>query len=608
MTSSMLAYCGTDDALPPSAFQDSDTFLQSFIFTDCLDAAQTRWMPSSIRSPALATNADLPLHIQFPPIAFLDWDAADEIVRTAATEGEERFWHKMSATYRSAECAAAMWDARDRSMDSAHYDANLFGGDIDEIARTQFASMIPRASARGFVKLFSLLEKAKERRRIIGWPKAFNAAERECVRILRLSHAVVPFPRIEDICQAVRYKYAAQLDLKKMFQQLALTGGAHEYFCFTYQGVTYSLATVPTGAVAPPLLAQILLRSFCALAIRATNCTDTVHAHVLIDNARFASNDFDALCAVWNEVHRLFAAAKVTVGEITAPTPDMQPYVFLGITFDHVTGTVALGPKTLGKLRVATAILRSVPHQQFEARAIAALYGYCAWGSIITGEPMHNYYHVTKFIRRLSKRVKGDYGTVTTIWPCIIHQWIQWMDRVSCTRKVIPRIPTSDGTVLLVRALAYTDASDEGWGAVVYTDAEETLIYAGTWTPQEKTLHINVKETLAVKRLLQALPTHERRGTATAVRPVHWILQLLIDNTSTIAWVKKSRAPSFVANAIVADIAAMGADRHVILESCDYVKSPNNHADKPSRETTSRSGNPELGRNWVLGAMPPVCQ
>lgn len=50
---------------------------------------------------ASAAEQDHPLHVQFPPVAFLSWTIADELIKLAASRCDELVWFKMTAPYRN---------------------------------------------------------------------------------------------------------------------------------------------------------------------------------------------------------------------------------------------------------------------------------------------------------------------------------------------------------------------------------------------------------------------------------------------------------------------------------------------------------------------------
>jgi hypothetical protein len=170
--------------------------------------------------------------------------------------------------------------------------------------RSLWASAVPCHQGCRATASFSVLELLKGRRRVIAWPRATNAAERRILDMFKHLHCVVPFPKAATLRRRVLWRYAAHIDLTQFFQQSVLE--AKHRFYFAHKGKVDALTTIPTGAVSPPIMAQILLRACVTLAIRRANVTDRVVFDTMIDNARLCSNDWDALSAAWTELLRGF--------------------------------------------------------------------------------------------------------------------------------------------------------------------------------------------------------------------------------------------------------------------------------------------------------------
>ena len=259
---------------------------------------------------ASTAHAALPLHVQNPPVPHLSWEKADEIIKMVSFPAEERMWSTLSHFYRNNSAADWLWKNRDatQDVDEARGSA-LLDGDIEVLLEAHFAEFVgvcgalpPGVSVNCFV--FTVLEILKGRRRVIAWPRATNAAERRILDMFKHLHCVVPFPKAATLRRRVLWRYAAHIDLTKFFQQFVLE--AKHRFYFAHKGKVYALTTIPTGAVSPPIMAQILLRACVTLAIRRANVTDRVVFDTMIDNARLCSNDWDALSAAWTELLRGF--------------------------------------------------------------------------------------------------------------------------------------------------------------------------------------------------------------------------------------------------------------------------------------------------------------
>jgi hypothetical protein len=527
---------------------------------------------------ATSEHADLPLHVQNPPVPKLSWDRADEIVRVAAPPGEERLWHELSAFYRDSVAANKLWRERNAAKDvKPHHGSSLLDGDIDELLSSGFAIEVgDLASLPAHLHVncivFTVVEEHKRRRRVIAWPRATNFREREILDLLRSQHAIVPFSRIATLRKRVLKRFAAQLDLTKFFQQFTLL--TSDNFLFAHDGKAYRLSTIPTGAVSPPILAQVLLRAVLALAIRQTSTTEHVVFDTMIDNARLCSDDFGALQLAWERTLEIFNDLGITVGDRSPPATDMAPYIFLGIRFDHVANTTALSPKVVSKIRHAQQCLESAKlGTPLSATDCASMMGVSVWAAQVLDLPLAELYWIFKFQRRVSSEAfaRGSWAFDRKVWPSILPLWTEWLSKAVAKESVVPTFDDDLPTII-----AYTDASPTGWGAVIF-DGPHTSILAGRWSDKESALHINQLELLAIQRCFaKYVPVDSILGTPRKV----W---LYVDNTSAISWVSKNKARGYLPNITLTNLAKIKFDKALFIENVSYVRSASNPADAPSR-------------------------
>jgi hypothetical protein len=545
-----------------------------------LSASSKHFRLFANRPTIVATDADahLPLHVQFPAIAKLDWQSADSVVMLAAPPGEERLWRELSAFYRDQSVATDLWEKRNAAKDAKpQKGSSLLDGDIAELIRSGFASEVcdlsdlsPHQHINCIV--FTVVEEHKLRRRIIAWPRATNFRERELLELLRTHHAVVPFSRVVDLRRRVHYRYAAQLDLTKFFQQFTLLTG--DNFLFAHCGKAYRLSTIPTGAVSPPLLAQVLLRAVLALAIRETGSTSEVVFDTMIDNARLCSDNFDALQRAWQRTLQIFEQLGITVGDTTPPCAAMAPYVFLGIHFDHQHKTTALSDKIKTKIHDAIHHLHHATTNPIPATDCASMMGVSVWAAQVLDLPLAELYWVFKFQRRVSSSAAshGTWSFNCSVWPSIIGFWSEWLSGALAKESVV--VPVADGSLPTI--IAYTDASLTGWGAVIF-DGPHTTILAGRWSDVEAKLHINQLEMIAIQRFAQQ---YEPMDSQPDVPRYVW---LYVDNTSAGSWARKRKAKAFRPSKLIMSLEHIKLKRNLIFERVDYVASGNNPADAPSR-------------------------
>jgi hypothetical protein len=501
----------------------------------------------------------------------LSWERADAIVRLAATEPEARAYFAMSAPYRDYDAAEAIHAARDRTKDSDR-EAMLFGDDIEAMTRAQFCERLSADDVRHVRALARLLASVEDkptgpRRRLLGWPRAMNEAERAILRALEVfHHAKVPFPTAASSRDTgMRFDAAASLDFKKFFQQFKLL--VWQFYAFLYKGTFYRLATIPTGAVGPPIFAQVLSRAILALAIRTTaEAHDQVASDCMIDNLRLVSDDMHALRAAWHCMLNICDYVGITVGEVSPPAHrGSSPYTFLGIRF----GTAATpSERILAKLQRFDALLST---GKATAIDLSAGFGLCIFASQALRRSLAREYYVIKFMRRVSRAsMAHSWNRTVVVWPCIIAEWASWI-RSLRTESYTPRRP-HPFTVTM-----YTDASETGWGVVlIYGDRAWSR--GGPWSDAESKLHINVLELEAIRIGL--------RLAAAILGPC--TVNALVDNTTAISWASRGRSRNYLANEIIKQMGQEAAALGITLASLEYIESARNLADKPSRATQLR--------------------
>ena len=121
------------------------------------------------------------------------------------------------------------------------------------------------------------------------------------------------------------------------------------------------------------------------------------------------------------------------------------------------------------------------------------------YGSGVLKINMPRYYWVIKFVRRqLSKLNRGIITDVENVHiPLSVYNDLQlWVNEVRANRWY-----NYDTRTVLKTAVLYTDASEAGWGAVLFTPKGEVLGTGAAWTNH---IEINRAEAIAVHHAFQA--------------------------------------------------------------------------------------------------------
>jgi len=477
------------------------------------------------------------------------------VVAAAASAGEERLWGMTKVWRREADALRLATFFNKRATE-----AKLLPGDIETLLQT--GMIVPSRGERceNYVKIFTVVEAHKARRRLIAWPDSTNLAEKEVQRALEREHATTVFPRISNVVEGATFRFAASSDFKQFFQQYKIEEKCQKFFGFAFGGREFFLSSIATGAVSPPLFAQVLTRAVANLAIRRAAAGGVVFSHCLIDNVRFVSNDAAAIITVWSVFLEICAEVGITIGDASPPSHS-HIYTFLGIDFDHAKSSIQLAEKTKRKLQEAAASINN-PH--LTVREVLGIFGRCVYAASVfsTNSLLHarNYFLIFKFMRRCAKRELHD---LASIWNSIKASWASWLRNLAEASILITMVDNHAPAPTV-----YSDASMSGWGFIMFCPDGAIRSGAGRWTEDEEGDHINLLELRAVAIALDCVSSR-------SIPAVH----LYVDNTSTLAWVQRGRGPSLEACVTCSRI----ADSEVRILSVSYVQSEANRADALSR-------------------------
>lgn len=412
----------------------------------------------------------------------------------------------------------------------------------------------PPESVRSWGKLFTVYEEAKHRQRVILWPEFLNES------ISYQSQFSLPGVReqLEDIRGV---KWAVAFDLSASFYQCPLNDNVKNFFAFRTLTNVFRFTRMVMGF---PPAAEVMHTVLVVLSLEASRrCKVPCVVSPYIDNARSGSSRREDV-AVWGEAFKEVCAeagATLNVEDVNAPH---QHGSFLGIDFDYAQGRARLTPKTLGKLQE----VRKLVFKPFlSISEIFELFGQLFHASSVLRFPIP--YHCLKF---LSKRASafsshGNLALQTTIWPCILNSLTNWIDELL-------RNPWTDPLkAVLPHPILYTDASESGFGAVLFQTDGEVFKLSGRWSPLEASRRIEELEALAVTRALLFFGESLRNGQLT----------LRVDNTSVLHSVRKGYSRSYNLDKHIQETLRCLKDLQVDVVSVDYVPSAQNLADGPSR-------------------------
>ena len=501
------------------------------------DGSRPRFHSKIRRKTIVATGATMLLPLHTKDVNRLDWARCQELVGAHAHEYLIQ-WEQSVRFFMDEGAAKAAMVEQGRK-----YTAILSDEDVERLLARKLIVEVDRNIAPT-CNTFSVPEQAKGRRRWIVVPVDLNAGTKTYI----LQDTSL-FPRLRDIVDAVKAPTAACFDFAGYFHMFPCM---HRAFTFKLMdGRTMAVTTVPTGARQPPIFSQILT---CAIA-RAAAKDLTVHITAWIDNVRFAG-EREQVIEASKRFRKICASIGIKLSEESEPT---YMYNFLGIAFDHRTRRVEPAPKT--KLKLQETLDELKRRNSFEWNELERFMGISMFAHTVVHASTEIYY-VFKFMRRKARMVQ-DPLQQTQLWSAAKLQWMAWCKDLIATGRVISeaRQPTVE---------LYTDASDDGWGAIAF-DGDGVRIVAGKWRNDQSVFSINMKELIAVRLAFSFIRF-----------PPGAQMALKIDNTSVIGRLQRLvPTEDYRAHNEIHKIKTLSMATPIV--SIAYIRSQDNLADYWSR-------------------------
>jgi hypothetical protein len=445
-------------------------------------------------------------------------------------------------------------------------------GDIEQMLTDDLIEMIPHhlhPTVKRWAKFFGVYERKKHRRRGILWPRQTNdQIDYEC--LIELKSLLVQMGEVRKGDVAVTF------DVTASFHHWVLSPEVQLFFCFRNRdGKVYKFKRGVMGyrpmAELMDVAAKILAFS-TYISAEGSDVTTTTH----IDNVRFlgtatevekAAARFRANCAF----------AKITLNEEAGNKPHMQGD-FCGVVYDYANGTTCATPAILEKLHAY--------YLEFRAKTCfataAAFFGVLFHVSAVLRAPLDQYYYVVKWYRKvMGKAAREDLNgeDPITFWPSARSQLDAWMT------FLVKNKPTARPPERITSGIKmFTDASKQGWGAVLFLGDGVIRVAAGSWDPVTRGRDISELETSAVTNGAIAFEEYLRNAE----------FELWMDNTSSMWSIGKGYARAYHLNTRVAELFAVLrplAARFTV----HYVPSAQNVADGPSRGTVAQLSSPVVG-------------
>lgn len=368
-------------------------------------------------------------------------------------------------------------------------EALLSENDVSTLLRMGYIRPLDQ-TPKGFVRVFTVLEKDNTRRRFIQSPDYVN----EALCHLNFQTFGVALPDLAALTSDLQFPYATTGDFDGFFSAFPLPESAQVFYGFRYQGRWFVPTRIPTGHCLCPLLAQLSIQVLIDFTLE--RIPFVVRARVAgrgyIDNIRFAGDHGTADLAMSHFQH---------LAHMINATFSLQErgseYNFLGITFDHSLQTTCTTPKTRYKLQSRWSEFH---FETATIRQFLQLSGTLVWCFRVAFITPSYAYHIIKFLRRRLSSTLLAWANLDDLihpWPSLREPLQGW---VQDALRAIPRHygvkeEHQPSTFL------FSDSSSEGWGAVMICIRPVVFIHIayGSWGAASSR-HINEKEALATLR------------------------------------------------------------------------------------------------------------
>jgi hypothetical protein len=455
--------------------------------------------------------------------------------------------------------------------------------DADKLLTDGLAAT-PTGPIRGYVRAFTVVELKPDgpRRRNISHPADVNTA---AYNRGFTSEVASLLPKPYDTVRAVLQPCGVSFDLALGFYQVPLSPEAQSYAAFRdASGRTLLLTRMPMGHCAAVDVMQLLTMALagCSSVCVPSECCPHGDAQVYVDGARLAGSQKTCAAAGswWSARAELFGAT------FKASPHATRTYDFLGIHFNHSKQQVSIAPHTLSKFPP------SIP-ENWSAHHLEAFIGRACWAADVLCIPLAQHHFALKRVRRIFNQLNRgliDPDDIQTLSPACRTQLQNLL--VQCRAVFRPKPEPSGREVFL-----YSDASLEGWGAVLYETGHPPRVAGARW--QDHHTHTDIA------RLELAAVRHGVAAFLDVLKPIASV-HLVVDNTTVLAALQKGRTR---ADDIAQQLAAAVPEFNQLSGRCtvQYIASKLNPADIPSRCPTARALDvPSTAPTTGLGLTRPL--
>ena len=313
--------------------------------------------------------------------------------------------------------------------------------------------------------------------------------------------------------------YMTSLDLTDAYFTLPIADEHRKYLRFAWRGELFEFTCLCFGlSSAPYLFTKVMKPVFSNLRKRGISCT------YYLDDSLYINMSSVELVSHTREATILLESLgfKVNVEKsLYTPSQEIQ---HLGFILNTVTQTVSLPSDKINRIKEACQNLLNSP--QTTIRGIAKTIGLLVSSFMAVKHGQLHYRHLEIFKTDSLHRLKHYDAQVSLSENAKLElEW--WLNSIDDNngRLICDILHTHTDKTNEI----FTDASSEGWGAVLYTKGKKHVQTGGRWSASEKKEHINFLELKAIHFALLCFG-NELLGSQVTINS---------DNTSAVSYINK---------------------------------------------------------------------
>ena len=347
--------------------------------------------------------------------------------------------------------------------------------------------------------------------------------------------------------------WACKLDLQDAYWHIPLHSSAKRFLTFQLGKRKFRWMVVPFGLKTAPYIFSKIMYTV----IKYIRSQYNILIFCYLDDILILAKSFLECKSHIQIVIQILSDLGWKISHNKSITEPAQEIEFLGVYYDLVNKTMKPMQKNIDKsIKITNKVLNlTISDLKLHQRLIGSL-------SFCSSYTLYGCYYL-KFLHRFHYYFSQGIRVIPPSFKNFLEVW----NKSIMYREIC--IPKSQVDLEL-----YTDASNLGWGGALAENGEITSI-KGTWSSQEYSFHINVKELLACVHSVKIFKS----------RLYNKVLLIHIDSKVTLCWIRKlGSIKNELAHALIKELLEIMEKFNIQIRT-RWIKGTNNIlADSLSRE------------------------